>query len=96
MRIYYFGGATEGDAVALGGALRKAGYLADAGATVAIWKDGETALGFVVTEGVWARPEAVSGFERLVRVVAPAVGGLPVRMRLLSPAMENKTEADVR
>jgi len=94
--IYYFGGATEGNAVELGGALRKMGYLADTGSTVAIWKDGETALGFVVTEGVWARQDAVNGFERLAREVAPSVGGLPVRMRLLSGAMEIKDEVEVR
>lgn len=94
--IYYFGTATEGDAVALGAALRQAGYLTDLGATVAVWKDGQTALGFVVADGVWNDPRNVAGFEQLVRHVAASVGGLPIELRLLSSEMEAKGKMEVR
>ena len=46
-----------------------------------------TAISFLVNDGVWDRPDAVAGFERLVRKVAPSVGGLPVQLRLVDGTM---------
>jgi hypothetical protein len=86
--IYYFGSATEAEAKALGQALASEGFLVDAGASVVLSKDGGTAISFVVGDGVWARPEAVAGFELLVRRVAASVGGLPIELRLLNSGME--------
>jgi hypothetical protein len=94
--IYYLGSATEGDAIALGRELREAGYLEDLGASVVLAKDGSTALGFVVGEAVWERPDAVAGFERLARRVAGPAGGLPIQLRLLNGEMEIKREVVVR
>lgn len=94
--IYYLGSATEDDAKALGQALREAGYLADLGASAVVSKGDGTAIGFVVNEGVWERPEAVAGFERLVRRAAASVGGLPIKLRLLNSEMETKKEAAVQ
>jgi hypothetical protein len=94
--IYYLGSATEADARALGRALRDAGYLQDLGVSVSLSRDENTAIGFVVGEGVWRQPGAMAGFERLTRKVAPAVGGLPIQVRLLSPQMEIKEQAELR
>ena len=95
--VYYLGSANEADARALGHALRDAGYLQDLGVSVAVSKnDKGTAMGFVVGEGVWDRPEAVTAFENLTRKVAGAVGGLPVTLRLLSAQMEAKREVVVQ
>jgi hypothetical protein len=94
--IYYFGPATEADAEALGQALRSAGFLVDAGASVVLSKDGGTAISFVVGDGVWERPDAVAGFERLTRRVAAAVGGLPVKLVLLNSKMETEKEVAIR
>jgi hypothetical protein len=94
--IYYFGSATEGDAKALGRALRDAGYLADLGVSVVVSKGDGVVIGFVVGEGVWERPEAVAGLERLARRVAPSIGGPPIRVRLLNAEMETKKEMAVR
>jgi hypothetical protein len=88
--IYYFGSATSADAEALGGALKSAGFLVDAGASVELAKDPGTAISFVVGEGVWERPEGVAGFERLARQVAASVGGPPIELRLLNSRMETK------
>jgi hypothetical protein len=88
--VYYFGSATEAEASALGQALRAAGFLADRGASVVLSKGDGTGISFVLDEGAWERPEAVAGFERLVRQAAASVGGLPIRVRLLSPRMEPK------
>jgi hypothetical protein len=90
--IYYFGSATDADATALGRALQTAGYLTDRGASVVLSKDGGTAISFVVDDGAWNRPEIAAGFERLVRQVAGATGGLPIELRLLDPKMEPKKE----
>jgi hypothetical protein len=94
--VYYFGPATEADAEALGQALRGAGFLVDAGASVVLSKDGGTAISFVVGDGVWARPDAVAGFERLTRRVAVAAGGLPVKLMLLNSKMETEKEIVLR
>jgi hypothetical protein len=94
--IYYFGPATEADAEALGKALSSAGFLVDAGATVVLSKDGGTAISFVVGDGVWKRPDAVSGFEQLTRRVATAAGGLPVKLMLLNSKMETEKEVALR
>ena len=94
--IYYLGSATEGEAKALGQALRDAGYLEDLGVSVVVSKDAGAAIGFVVGEGVWQRPAAVAGFERLARRVAPSIGGLPLQLRLLNSEMETKLTAELR
>ena len=94
--VYYFGPATEADAEALGEALKNARFLVDAGASVVLSKDGGTAISFVVGDGVWERPDAVAGFERLTRQVAAAVGGLPVKLLLLNSKMETEKEIAIR
>ena|SRR5579883_962480 len=93
--VYYFGSATENDAVSLALALTDARYLGGDGATIALWKDGETAIGFVVGDGVWNRTDAVAGFVQLTRKTAGAVGGLPVHLRLLSSQMDTRKEVAV-
>jgi hypothetical protein len=94
--IYYFGSATEADAAALGRALRAAGYLTDRGASVVFSKGDGTAISFVLDDGAWNRQEITAGFERLVRQVAGAAGGLPIELRLLNAKMESKREWEVR
>ena len=94
--IYYLGSATPADATALGQALHAAGYLQDQGVSVSVSKGDGTAIGFVVNEGVWQQPGAVAEFERLARRVASSVGGLPLQVRLLSPQMEVKSQAEIR
>ena len=93
--IYYLGSATEADARALGQALRDAGYLHDLGVSVVISKGGGTAIGFIVSDGVWEQPETVVRFAHLARRVAASVGGLPIQMRLLNAEMEVKKEMAV-
>lgn len=94
--IYYLGSATAEDAKALGLALRSTGYLKDLGVSVEIEKGEATVIGFVVGEGVWQQPQAVAEFASLARKVAPAVGELPIEVRLLSPQMEAKTAVQIR
>jgi hypothetical protein len=94
--VYYFGSATEAEAAALGHALQSARFLVDRGASVVLSKGEGTGISFVLDEGAWDRPDAVAGFERLVRQAAASVGGVPIRVKLLSPRMEPKKEWTVR
>ena len=94
--LYYFGTATLADAKALGQALQRAGYFTDNGFTVALLKGEGTVISFVAQEGVWDQPAAVATLERLVRQVAPAVGGLPVELRLLDRDMAIKKAVAVQ
>lgn len=94
--MYYFGDAAAADARALGGALRSAGYFTDKGVTVALLKGEGTVISFVVQDGLWDQPAAIATLDRLVRQVAPSVGGLPVELRLLDRDMAIKREVTVR
>jgi hypothetical protein len=90
--VYYYGSATALEAEALGRALKSAGYLVDAGASVVLSKDGVTVISFVLGEGALERPGTVTGFENLARHVAASVGGLPIGLRLLNSQMEVEKE----
>jgi hypothetical protein len=94
--VYYFGDAGSADARVLGEALRSAGYFTDRGMTVALLKGEGTEISFVVQEGVWDQPAAIATLDRLVRQIAPAVGGLPVELRLLDRDMDVKHEVLVQ
>jgi hypothetical protein len=49
--------------------------------------DGDgTTLTFVIVRE--ANPSRVSSFEQIVRDVAPVVGGLPIKMRLVNPQLQ--------
>ncbi len=86
--VYYFGEATDPDARALGGALRSAGYFTNLGATVALLKGEGTVISFVVQDGLWDQPAALATLDKLVRQIAPSVGGLPIELRLLDRTMD--------
>lgn len=94
--IYYYGSATDAEAKALGQALKADGFLTDRGVTVLLTKDDGTVISFVVRGGMWDEPEAVAQFETLVRQVAPSVGGLPIKFRLINSAIETKKEVLVQ
>jgi hypothetical protein len=94
--VYYFGDATNSDASALGEALRAAGYFTDKGATVALLKGEGAVISFVVQEGLWNQPAVTATLERLVRQIAPSVGGLPIELRLLDGNMDIKQRVAVR
>jgi hypothetical protein len=85
--VYYFGSATEAQASALAQALRAAGFLQDQGDAVVLSRNDATAISFIVNDGVWDRPDAVAALERIVRKVAPSVGGLPIQLRLVDSTM---------
>ena len=94
--VYYFGDATNSDARALGEALRSAAYFTDKGATVALLKGEGTVISFVVQDGLWNEPAVTATLERLVRQIAPSVGGLPVELRLLDRTMDIKQSLTVQ
>lgn len=94
--VYYFGTATGDEAQKLGQALKVDHFFTGRGVDVflAKHKDG-TGLSFVVGDGVWNAPGIQSEFEEVVREVAPKVGGLPVRLRLLNTQLETKKDGVV-
>jgi hypothetical protein len=93
--IYYFGSATKENAEALGHALSEAGYLVDAGVSVALFKDKNTSVGFVLRDGVWQQSNSVVQFENLVRRIAPRIGGLPVELLFMDGGMDVKKRVNV-
>ncbi|MGA2185419.1 MAG: hypothetical protein ABSH47_20550 [Bryobacteraceae bacterium] len=94
--IRYSGTATEQEAKALGEALKSVGYLEDRGVTVLLSKgSGGTVVGFAVQDGAWNDEDTVATFEKIGRSVAPAVGGVPIKVRLLNTRLQKQKEIAV-
>ena len=94
--VFYSGSANKQDALALGQALKDAGYFLDRGVTARISKGKNgTTVDFVVQEGMWDRPDIVSGFEEIGREVAPAIGGYPIQVRLMNSTQEIKKQLTI-
>jgi hypothetical protein len=95
--VFYFGQATLADGLALCRALAKQEYFSGRGASVMLSKDSDgTVISFVVSDGFWDDEKHVEGFESIVRAVAPSVGGLPVKMRLVSTALDDKKDVVIQ
>lgn len=94
--VYFTGAATQEDARALGEGLKKAGYFLDRGFTVILSKDTDgTVISFVVKDGVWDDAAMASGYEELGRGLAGAVGGFPIKVRLVNSLRVTKKEFDL-
>jgi hypothetical protein len=95
--VFYFGKATEAEATALIRALQEEKYFSGRGTSVLLSKDEDgTVMSFVVSEGFWDDPAHVTEFEAVVRAVAPSVGGLPVKLRLVNTALDDKKDTVVQ
>jgi len=82
--VFYQGGVTQAQAQGVGEALKAADFLEGRGVDVFVAKDGgTTSISFVTNSKAWNDPEMLSDFEKLTRTVAPALGGLPVRLQLV-------------
>jgi len=91
--IYYLGDATQSQAQALGEALKSAGFFIGKGSDVFLTKQTDgSSLAFVVGDGVWDDAAMVASFEKIARDAAPAVGGLPLKLRLENTALEIKKD----
>ena len=91
--IYYLGKATEAQAQALGQSFHSIGFFKGKGVDVFLSKHSDgTVLSFVVGNGAWDDPAIVGSFEKIVRQAAPAVGSLPVRLRLVDTSLEVKKD----
>ena len=94
--VDYAGGATKGDAQAVGNALKAGGFLTDRGVAVIVAKDKDgPVISFPVEDGIWNQPDKVSSFEEVGREMAPLLGGYPIRVRLLDTARDLKKEVVV-
>jgi hypothetical protein len=94
--VYYLGTATEADAQALGQQLKSLGFFSGKGSDVFLSKHSDgTAISFVVGDGVWDNPAYVADFEKIARAVAPSVGGLPIRLHLVSTSLEVKKNEQI-
>jgi hypothetical protein len=85
-RVDYAGLATEQQAMDLGNALRGSGFFHDQGAVAILSRASQSEpaeLSLVVAEDSWNNERTVAALASLVRSVAPAIGGLPMRLRLL-------------
>lgn len=95
-QIRYSGGVTGAEASALATALQDAGYFTNAGIAVMLRKgpEGRPVIGYVVMESRW-RPDLLLNYESITRSVAPALGGLPLRIKILTGELDTLTESNV-
>ncbi|HEY1903316.1 MAG TPA: hypothetical protein VGG56_12835 [Terracidiphilus sp.] len=94
--VFYSGSATEAEAKALGEVLRGNGYFSDKGVTVLLDKEASgTVVSFVVKQGLWDTAGIPAGFDELGREAAPAVGGFPIKVRLLNKTYDVEKESSV-
>jgi hypothetical protein len=94
--VYFSGSASKADAQAVGDALKTAGLLQDAGASVYLNKGADgTSIGIVVKDGIWEQPDMVTTIAEIVNRAAPAAGGFPVQMRLLDTQENVKKQVEV-
>jgi len=95
--VRYTGKATAQNARDLGQALKSVGYLQDRGVTVLISKDANgVVVSCVVKTGWWDDPSNVAAYEQLGRDIAPAVGGFPLRIRMVNSTLDVKKEITLR
>jgi hypothetical protein len=91
--VLNFGAATESDAKAVGEQLQKIGFFKDRGASVAVVNNGDgMVLAFVVGEEGWDQPEALASFQAIAKLCAPAIGGLPIKLRFVTPQLQTRKE----
>jgi hypothetical protein len=94
--IFISGTATKQDALKLGDALKESGYFKDRGISALLDKSGSgTSVSFTVQDGTWNQPDMVAAFEEIGREVAPSVGGMPIKVRLVDAARDVKKEMNV-
>jgi len=92
-QIGYSGTATEQDAKALIESLKSIGYLKDRGTTVLLSKGaGGTVVGFVVKDGAWNDERIVARYQEIGGSVAPALGGVPIKVRMLNTLLRKQKE----
>jgi hypothetical protein len=94
--VFYFGSVTQEDARKLTKALTDEGYLQGRGADVFLARHKQgTGVWFVVSDGIWDKPQDVTNFVTIVKSIAPSVGGLPITLRLLNTSLVTKKEVAV-
>jgi hypothetical protein len=94
--VLYRGTATEQEAKSLGDALKKEGFFKDRGFSVQLSKDpGGAIITYELKQGTWDDPDTIWQMELITRDVAPAVGGLPVKLRIANEYLSTKKELTV-
>jgi len=82
--VYYYRRATKEDALQLGEALKATGFFNGRGTNVLLWEGGgPTTVSFVVADGAWDHPSAISNFTEIGRRIAHSVGGFPIQVHLI-------------
>jgi len=95
--VFYTGSATEQDAKALGNQLKAEQYFTDTGHDVFLDKSGDgTTVSFVIKDGVAGDTKTIEEFEEVGRLIAPSVGGFPVRIRLIDKDKNEKAHTIVQ
>jgi hypothetical protein len=58
-------------------------------------RQGSTIISFVVSDTDWSKPNAISDYGNTGRLVAPAVGGFPLKVRLLDARLKERRSLTV-
>jgi rhomboid protease GluP len=95
-KILYSGSATEEDAKSLGLALQRTKFFTDAGSVVHLSKGSDGAVVSVqLKKGAWDNPQIMASIPAFGRAIAPAVGGLPMKVREIDQS-GHETKREIR
>jgi hypothetical protein len=95
-QIGYSGTATEQEAKALGEELKSINYLQGHATTVLLSKGpGGTVVSFVVQDGSWNDEDTVAKFGEIGGSIAPSVGGVPIKVRMLNTVLRKQKEIPI-
>jgi hypothetical protein len=97
-QVYYSGNVTKEEAQGVGEALKKTGYFSGTRVgTVRVKRTGKNAvISFVTSEVGWTDPKMEAAFQAVVKEISPAVGGLPIVVRLVDKDLVVKKEFEVK
>lgn len=88
-KIVYSSPATKADAEELAQVLKSNGFFQDRGVEVDLTRRGTIpVISFILADGRWNEPKVQSDFEQVGRLVAPALGGFPIEVRLMNTSKE--------
>lgn len=95
--VNYSGDATEAQAITLAGALTENGFFDGQSEKDVLLKiKGEQkTVSFVVQEGKWEDSHIQKTFEKIGESIAPALGGLPLTIRLIDDRLVRKHEIPI-
>jgi hypothetical protein len=95
-KVYYSQRADKKKAEALGSMLQDLGVSSDKGSSFTLSRDNAGAiLSFALSDGYWEKADTLFFYEKVGILVAPVIGGFPIRLQLTDALGNVKKDLNV-